>query len=53
MLDTIGESATEYYDKTITSLEDFVKQATDDEERAFAETLLNRARNCKGKIQDA
>ncbi len=53
MLDTIGESATEYYDKTITSLEDFVKQATDDEERALAETLLNRARNCEGKIQDA
>jgi len=52
MLDTIGQSASEYFNQTLISLEQFVKRATNDDEKTFAEKLLNTARSCEGEIQD-
>jgi hypothetical protein len=52
LLDTTGNSATEYFKQTLISLQQFGKRTTNDDERAFAETLLENARSLEGRIQD-
>ena len=50
MLDTTGSNATEYFNQTLISLEQFVDRATDDDEKAFAKNRLRTAIDCKSRI---
>jgi hypothetical protein len=52
LLDATGNTATDYFDQTLASLQQFVDRATNDEEQAFATNLLNTAKGLEGRIRD-
>ena len=52
LLETTGNTASDYFNQTLVSLERFVERATNDEEKGFAKNLLQTARDCEGRISD-
>lgn len=50
LLDTTGNTATEYFNQTLALLEQFIERATEDDEKEFAGDLLKTARDCEGRI---
>ena len=51
LLDTTGNTAIEYLEQTLISLHQFAERTTNDDERAFAEKLLENARGLEGRIK--
>jgi len=52
LLDTTDSSATEYFNQTLISIQQFLDSTPRDEERAFATNLLNTLRTFEDRIQD-
>jgi hypothetical protein len=52
LLDTTDSSAADFFDQTLVSLQQFVDQVTDDEEKAFATSLLNTVKGFEGRMQE-
>ena len=52
LLDTTDSSATEYFNQTLISIQQFLSSTPKDEERAFATNLLNTLRTFEDRMQD-
>ena len=53
MLETTGNTASEYFNQTLNLLEQFLERMTLDDEKTFVENLLWPTRDCERQIQDA